>query len=142
VASPSPVPFPTPFFVKNGSKRRAFVAASMPRPVSRIVSVTNDPGWASLPQRDASSGERIAFAVSIDSVPPPGHLVARIDDEVDDHLLQLPRVGLNAREARAVDGDDFDVLADQAAQHRVHVADDVVDVQNLRLQELLAAEGE
>ena len=66
------MPLPTPFVVKNGSKSRVFVSASMPRPVSLIVNVTNEPACTSLPRRDASSGETSEFAVSIDSVPPPG----------------------------------------------------------------------
>ena len=33
---PSPVPFPTPLVVKNGSTARASVAESMPIPVSEI----------------------------------------------------------------------------------------------------------
>ena len=38
-AKPSPVPLPIGFVVKNGSKIRALVAASMPLPVSRMSSV-------------------------------------------------------------------------------------------------------
>jgi hypothetical protein len=40
VESPSPVPLPRPFVVKNGSKTRARVAASMPDPVSVTASST------------------------------------------------------------------------------------------------------
>jgi hypothetical protein len=39
-------------------------------------------------------------------------------------------------------GRELDVLADQALQHRAHVADDVVDVERSRVEHLLAAEGE
>ena len=40
VASPSPVPFPCSFVVKNGSKMRAFVSGVMPWPVSVTASIT------------------------------------------------------------------------------------------------------
>jgi len=38
--SPSPVPLPGPFVVKNGSKIRPRVTSSMPTPVSLIASMT------------------------------------------------------------------------------------------------------
>src|SRR6266545_475198 len=47
VARPSPVPFPTGFVVKNGSKARCRVASSIPSPVSSTARHTNsdaDPG--------------------------------------------------------------------------------------------------
>src|SRR5262249_12490201 len=56
--------------------------------------------------------------------PAPGHRVARVDSEVQEHLLELTRV--RADVARGV-GDahrDSDMLADDAAEHPVHVADD------------------
>ena len=37
-ARPSPVPSPAALVVKNGSKARAWVAASMPTPLSRTMS--------------------------------------------------------------------------------------------------------
>ena len=40
VARPRPVPFPTSLVVKNGSKMRAWVTASMPIPVSDTASIT------------------------------------------------------------------------------------------------------
>ena len=40
VARPSPVPLPAPLVVKNGSKMRAFVASSIPVPVSVTPSMT------------------------------------------------------------------------------------------------------
>ena len=44
VASPRPVPFPSSLVVKNGSNMRAWVALSMPTPVSVTVSTTCGPG--------------------------------------------------------------------------------------------------
>ena len=70
------------------------------------------------------------------------HRVARVDDEVHEHLLDLTWVGLHAPEPRFEDGDDLDVLADQAAQHLVHFAEDVVQLKNSGLEKLLPAERE
>ena len=47
----------------------------------------------------------------------------------------VPRSGRQA-------GRQLDVLADQAAQHLVHVLDDAVEVEHLRGQHLPAAEGQ
>ena len=41
VESPSPVPCPTGFVVKNGSKTRARVSSSMPAPSSTTSSTTS-----------------------------------------------------------------------------------------------------
>ena len=68
------------------------------------------------------------------------HRVARVHGEVDDHLLDLRRVGAHRRELGAEHRHELDVLADQAAQHHVHVADRRVQVEDARLQHLLAAE--
>ena len=52
VASPSPVPTPSPLVVKNGSKSRGLVSSFMPMPVSLTASITkeirtNGIGWLS-----------------------------------------------------------------------------------------------
>ena len=70
------------------------------------------------------------------------HRVARVHGEVDDHLLDLRRVGAHRARARAEHRDELDVLADQPAQHHVHVADRRVQVEDPRLQHLPAAERE
>ncbi len=47
--SPSPVPWPTPFVVKNGSKIRSSASGAMPLPVSVTETATKSPrmaGWA------------------------------------------------------------------------------------------------
>ena len=75
-------------------------------------------------------------------VPPAGHGVAGIDHQVHQHLLQVPRVGLHLPEVLPRHRPDRDVLADQAANHLVHAGDDLVEVENARLQDLLPAEGQ
>ena len=71
-----------------------------------------------------------------------GHRVARVDDQVHDHLLDLPGVGLDAAQiGRRRDGQP-DVLADQASQHLLKLHDDRVQIQDLGLEDLLPAEGQ
>ncbi len=71
-----------------------------------------------------------------------GHRVARIDAEIEQHLLELPRVGLEPPDFRAELRHDLDVLADHAPQHFFHVAHRVVDVDDAQKERLPAAEGE
>jgi hypothetical protein len=47
-----------------------------------------------------------------------GQRVARVDDQVREHLLDLVAVGADARRNRAQVGHQLDVLADHAPQHR------------------------
>ena len=70
------------------------------------------------------------------------HRVAGVDREVDDHLLELRGVGANRAELRVEHRQELDVLADQAAEHHVHVGDDDVQVEDARLEHLAAAERE
>ena len=135
------MPLPGSFVVKNGSKSRLFVCASMPSPVSLTAEHHVVPGVQPIVGRrvllvdvDVRGLDRQLAAVR--------HRVARVDDQVHEHLLDLARVGLDAAERAAEDGDDLDVLADQAAQHLLHLADDVVQFQDPRLEHLLAAERE
>jgi hypothetical protein len=54
----------------------------------------------------------------------------------------LTAVGVTGRASAVECQRELDVLADQAAQQRVHAADHVVEVEARGLQHLLAAEGE
>jgi hypothetical protein len=71
-----------------------------------------------------------------------GHGVARVYGEVHDDLLQLAEVHLHASDAVAQPGHQRDVLPDQSPQHVLHLRHDAVEVQHLRLEDLLPAEGE
>ena len=55
VANPSPVPLPAILVVKNGSKMRDWVAASIPQPVSRTVRIT----WGSGPSTVSTATVRL-----------------------------------------------------------------------------------
>ena len=67
------------------------------------------------------------------------HRIVRVHREVHDHLLQLPRIGLHEA-AIADDRRQIDRLAEQAAQHRRQLADDVAEAQHADGENLLAAE--
>ena len=73
---------------------------------------------------------------------PARHGVTRVDRKVHDDLLHLPRIGLDAPDIFRQHRDETHVLAQQAAQHVVHVAHDEVQIEHARLEHLLAAEGE
>ena len=75
-------------------------------------------------------------------MPPPGHRVARIDREIDDDLLELALVDLDEAEIAAVHDLQLDVLADQPAQQMRQLDQHVGDVEDARLQGLLAREGQ
>src|SRR5574341_215077 len=71
VASPSPVPLPTSFVVKNGSNMWAWTSGVIPAPVSLTASIACGPagasGWAATKASSSST-----FAVSSRSRPPCG----------------------------------------------------------------------
>jgi hypothetical protein len=70
------------------------------------------------------------------------HRIAGVDGEVHDHLLHLGGIGAHAAEGAAAASHQLDVFADQALEERAHALDDLAEVQDARLQHLLAAEGE
>ena len=66
------------------------------------------------------------------------HRVAGVDDQVHENLLDLPRVGPGAAEIGSEVRLQLDVLTDQPAEHLVHSGHHRVEVEDLRLQHLLA----
>jgi len=71
-----------------------------------------------------------------------GHRVARVDDEVHQHLLHLSVVSADEAEIRVEPRLQQDVLAEYTQEHAFHLADDAVQVEERRLEDLLPAEGE
>ena len=128
--------------VKNGSNRCWRTSSSMPTPVSLTASSTCGPGAPSPCAATCCLVERRRCAVSIVSAPPSRHRVAGVGGEVEDHLLELRAVGLDRREVGREPDADADVVADDPAQHRLHVGDDLVEVEHARVQHLPAAEGQ
>jgi hypothetical protein len=75
-------------------------------------------------------------------LPALGHGVPSVHDEIEEDLLHLRRVGLDAAQAAGRRRDEVDVLADEASEHGLDLADDGVQIQDLRSEHLLPAEGE
>ena len=74
--------------------------------------------------------------------PAPGHGVPGIDHQVHDHLLDLAGVGHDLAQIRLGDGDQFDVFTEEAPQHLIQVQDQIIEVEHLGGEDLLAAEGQ
>ena len=68
------------------------------------------------------------------------HGVARIDREIDDHLLELRDVDLDRPQVAAVHDLEGDLLADQPPQQHVEIAQHLAEIEHLRAQRLLARE--
>ena len=74
--------------------------------------------------------------------PRPGHGIAGVEHQVDQHLLELAAVGADLPGVGVERQLQRMVLAEDPAQHLLEVPDDAVDGQRLRTEELLAGEGE
>ena len=70
------------------------------------------------------------------------HCVARVDGEVDDHLLELARVGAHRPEVAAVLDGQLDGLAEQAFEQVRDFGDHVRQLEDLRPECLLSRESE
>ena len=70
------------------------------------------------------------------------HGVARVDGEVQEHLLDLTGIGRHGSEVRRGHRDELDRLAEEPIEHRVQAADDAVDVEHGGREHLLSAEGQ
>jgi len=71
-----------------------------------------------------------------------GHGIARIDGQVHDDLVELAGVGLDNRRLRSGHDPNFDVVAHERAQQFADVLEPVVQIENDRLDHLLAAESQ
>ena len=70
------------------------------------------------------------------------HRIAGIDREIHDHLLELIGIGADPPEIGREHGDERNVLANEAAEHLVHLRDDAVEIEHLGLEHLPPAVGE
>ena len=70
------------------------------------------------------------------------HGVPRVDAEIQNHLLDLARVGFDPPDFRIGMRLQIEPLADDAAQKFFHLDDERVEVDHLRLENLFPAEGE
>ncbi len=71
-----------------------------------------------------------------------GHGVARVDDEVEEHLLELGAVHLDRARARSEGGHELYVLADHPPEDELHVAYDRAQLDDRRREDLPPAERE
>jgi hypothetical protein len=75
-------------------------------------------------------------------LPAPGYRIPGVHGEVQEDLLDLRRVRLHPPQAPGGLRGEVDVLPDETAQHRLDLDYDRVEVEDLRREHLLAAEGE
>src|SRR5205814_66890 len=71
-----------------------------------------------------------------------GHRIAGVDDQVDEHLLDLTGIAAYASEAGLTHEGELDVFANQPAQHVFRLRDDLFEREDLRHQHLTTAEEE
>jgi hypothetical protein len=71
-----------------------------------------------------------------------GHRVAGVEDEVHDHLLDLPGVDLDVVKVGGGDDVQLDVLADDAREHAPRLRERLVEVDDAWREHLPPAEGE
>ena len=142
---PSPVPLPGSLVVKNGSKTCACTSAVMPQPVS----LTREHHVAARARASCCAGHRSRVAAStlrgLDGQPAAlRHRVAGVDGEVQDHLLDLARVGLDAApgRVRARSSSSMSSPISRRSIVSMRVRRTSLRSSTSRLQHLLPAEGE
>ena len=135
------MPLPGSLVVKNGSKildRISFVDPA--------AGVADGQHHVSARRHGLVSGGMARVQLGVGGLDaqqsPVGHGVPGVHAEVHHHLLQLPRVGLHLAEVRAGNDREVDVFADQASEHLLEVRQEGVEVQHLRVHDLLPAEGQ
>ena len=142
VGRPRPVPRSSALVVKNGSNARCRTSSGMPTPSSRIERQRyvrpGCAGDAGVVGEGRCADERRADAHRADI----GDRVAGVDDQVGQHLLDLPRIGEHARQAGQPHHFERDARPEQSPEQRRHPRDDVVELQRLGLHDLAPAERE
>src|ERR1019366_6715274 len=67
---------------------------------------------------------------------------AGVDGEVDQHLLELPWIGVDQSEIRVEMRRERNILTNEAAEHLLHVGNDGVNTHRADLKNLFPAERE
>jgi hypothetical protein len=133
------VPLPTSLVVKNGSKMRASFVAGMPWPSS----IERHGDVRPTGHHRAVAPKRLAqvYDPRLDpDLAALGHGVARVHDEVHDHLFELPSVDADRQERRVMVERQLDLLPHQAVQQVHQVGHRVAQIDDLELQFLLTRE--
>src|SRR3990167_6241068 len=110
IASPSPVPFPTPLVVKNGSNILSFVFSSIPSPVSETDTRAYRPTLP-YPCVFINLLSTSAMSVIIPKNPPLGHGIPCICGKVHQHLFHLANVCHQDTLFIGKSGLDFNILS-------------------------------
>src|SRR3990172_1892047 len=107
-----------------------------------LSSRMSPPLWRDIPVFPGDGCVQLGIR-GFDGDPPPlRHGIPCIQHQVDDDLLDLPRIRLHSSQPIPRDRHELDVIPDQTAEHLVHVGYDAVQIQDLGLEDLLAAEGD
>ena len=132
------MPLPTSFVVKNGSNARA--ASSLRHPAAGVADRHDDKiagrqaGFPALTQGDIFAGD--------DEPTHSVHRVAGVGGEVEDRGLELRRVDVTGPDLGLQPLLDLDPLAEGALAQNHSLAQDVVDVDDLRADLLPPRKGE
>ena len=132
MARPWPVPLPTSLVVKNGSKMRERTSTGIPLPVSPIAIST------------CSSSTRVATRIlplSARALDHVGDRMRGVDDQIEDHLVDLAGVAVHQRQLVETGFDLGDVFVfvggdDQRARDRL-VDVDLRHLLAIRMREFL-----
>ena len=133
------MPWPGGLVVKNGSKARALVSAFMPVPVSVTASSTYGPATTT---NGSPSTDRVSstLAVSIVSSPPSRIASRALTARFISTCSSCAASALTGHRSSDRIRPQLDVLANQPREQLLDVIDDLVDVEQRRLQHLLPAE--
>ena len=127
--------------VTKGSKIWSSSRESIPTPVSSTLSSTCGPSC------ETHGVERRALRhphiVGLDGQPASsGHGVAGIESQIQQHLLDLARIGLDIGQIGFELAHQLDLLADGTPQQVLHAADDLVEIDRRRRAQLPATENQ
>ena len=110
---------------------------------ARIADLEPDVAAGRQPERCAVAVIEVHVGQREVEPPATGHRVTGIDGQVDQHLLDLARVGLDRTKTRRDRGRNFDVLGDQPAKQLLRSRENLVEWRALAAwnENLSAAEG-
>ena len=107
--------------VKNGSNARACTSCVMPQPSSSTAMITTGPGTTSAPSA--------CFVVVTVMWPGAVDRVARVEQQVQQHLTELPAVGGDDALVGRVPDVELDARRERAHDELDHLVDDAADVE-------------
>ena len=119
----------------------AMASGGIPSPESRTTRRTHSPKCRSRVEDDVLWADH--DVLGLDRQPSAAwHRIPGVDDEIQQHLLDLARIAERGPEAGVKDDLQLDVLAYQAAQHVLAARHHLIQIEQLGRDDLLACEGE